>query len=533
MSKSVVISLGSGDLNNGFPNVTARLWSSGNSFPEQFIGSLPAAPSLVELCQNWQLNYKNVCGRQHLRSLLVEDDDDLEIDEGGITNVSVVSFHEVCQKLQEDINHWLKSFEFINIERQLRSQLNPAEEIRVIIETNNDLLRRLPWHRWDFFNDYPQAEMALSQPEYKRREPNKSKLPRKKVRILAVLGNSQGIDLEREIRFLDSLLDAEIVFLVNPSRQEFNTVLWQNPGWDMFFFAGHSQTEGETGRIYINDNKTNNSLTIGQLEEALKAAIDNGLQLAIFNSCDGLGLASALEKLNIPTVIVMREPVPNLVAQEFFKHFLAAFAVERRSLYLAVQQARRKLQGLEDDFPGASWLPVICQNPAVEPPSWLNLGGVPPCPYRGLFAFGEEDADLFFGREQFTQNLVTATKRKPLVAVVGSSGSGKSSVVFAGLVPQLRQDPNLKWQIVSFRPGNNPFEALAAALTSSIGEGLSLPCRQGENLNKYINQINQNSKLNARRLIELELEIALRQDNKALYKIIESFVQQNPKLVWS
>jgi WD40 repeat protein len=531
MSQSVVISLGTGDLNNGFPNVTARLWSSGNSFPQQFIGSLPAAPSLVELCQNWQLNYKNVCGRQHLRSLLVEDDDDLEIDEGGITNVSVVGFHEVCQKLQEDINNWLKSFEFINIERQLRSQLNPAEEIRVIIETNNDLLRRLPWHRWDFFNDYPQAEMALSQPEYKRREPNKSKLPRKKVRILAVLGNSLGIDLEREIRFLDSLLDAEIVFLVNPSRQEFNTLLWQNPGWDMFFFAGHSQTEGETGRIYINDNKTNNSLTIGQLEEALKAAIENGLQLAIFNSCDGLGLASALEKLNIPTVIVMREPVPNLVAQEFFKHFLAAFAVERRSLYLAVQQARRKLQGLEDDFPGASWLPVICQNPAVEPPSWLKLGGVPPCPYRGLFAFGEEDADLFFGREQFTQSLVTATKRKPLVAVVGSSGSGKSSVVFAGLVPQLRQDPNLKWQIVSFRPGNNPFEALAAALTSSIGEGLSLPCRQGDNLNKYINQINQNqnSKLNARRLIELELEIALRQDNKALYKIIESFVQQNPK----
>ena len=529
MSKSVVISLGSGDLNNGFPNVTARLWSSGNSFPQQFIGSLPAAPSLVELCQNWQLNYKNVCGRQHLRSLLVQDDDDLEIDEGGITNVSVVSFHEVCQKLQEDINNWLKSFEFINIERQLRSQLHPAEEIRVIIETNNDLLRRLPWHRWDFFNDYPLAEMALSQPEYKRREPNKSKLPRNKLRILAVLGNSQGIDLERETRFLDSLLDAEIVFLVNPSRQEFNTLLWQNPGWDMFFFAGHSQTEGETGRIYINDNKTNNSLTIGQLEEALKAAIDNGLQLAIFNSCDGLGLASALEKLNIPTVIVMREPVPNLVAQEFFKHFLKAFAVERRSLYLAVQLARRKLQGLEDDFPGASWLPVICQNPAVEPPSWLNLGGVPPCPYRGLFAFGEEDADLFFGREQFTQNLVTATKRKPLVAVVGSSGSGKSSVVFAGLVPQLRQDPNLKWQIVSFRPGNNPFEALAAALTSSIGEGLSLPCRQGENLNKYINQINQNSKLNARRLIELELEIALRQDNKALYKIIESFVQQNPK----
>ncbi|NJR76631.1 MAG: CHAT domain-containing protein, partial [Scytonema sp. CRU_2_7] len=323
------------------------------------------------------------------------------------------------------------------------------------------------------------------------------------------------------------LLEPEIVFLVNPSRQEFNTHLWQNPGWDILFFAGHSHTEGATGRISINENQKNNSLTIEQLEEALKAAIDNGLQLAIFNSCDGLGLASALEKLNIPTVIVMREPVPNLVAQEFFKHFLKAFAVERQSLYLAAQQARRKLQGLEDDFPGASWLPVICQNPAVEPPSWLKLGGVPPCPYRGLFAFREEDAHLFFGREQFTQNLVTASKRKPLVAVLGSSGSGKSSVVFAGLVPQLRQDSYIDYQIVSFRPGHHPLEALAGAFASSIGEALQ--DFHTDNINKDINQRNQNSKLTARRLRELELEIALRQDNKVLYKIIETFVQQNPK----
>ncbi|MBW4627719.1 MAG: CHAT domain-containing protein [Brasilonema octagenarum HA4186-MV1] len=524
MSKSVVINLGSGDLNNGFPNVTARLWSSGKSLAQQFIGSLPPTPFLVQLLHNWQSNYKNICGRQQLRSLLIEEDDELEIDEDGLTNVSVVSFDDVCQKLQEKINEWLKSSGFLNIERQLRSQLQPTEEIRVIIETDDNLIRRLPWHRWDFFNDYPRAEMALSQTEYKSRELSKLKLHRKKVRILAILGNSQGIDLDKEIKFLNSLEDAEIIFIVNPSRQEFNNLLWQNDGWDILFFAGHSQTEGATGKIYINDNKTNNSLTIEQLEEALKAAIDNGLQLALFNSCDGLGLANALEKLSIPTVIVMREPVPNLVAQEFFKYFLESFAIQRLSLYLAVQQARRKLQGLEDDFPGASWLPVICQNPAVEPPSWLNLGGVPPCPYRGLFAFREEDAHLFFGREHFTHNLVTASKRKPLVAVVGPSGSGKSSVVFAGLVAQLRQDSYTDWQIVSFRPGHNPFDALAGALTSSVGEALLLQCLQKGNLNN-----NQYPKLTGRRLIELELEIALQQDHKVLYKIIEGFVRQNPK----
>jgi len=540
-----------------FLTVTAQLWVTNHAFPEQFVGSLPAAPTLVELYRNWQLVYQALCVRKYLRSqlLLEEDDNELEIDSVGITNVSDLGFDSLSQKLQEDMNQWLRSLEFLKISQQLRSQLDPREEIRVILETNDDLLRRLPWYRSDFYRDYPLAEMALSSPAYKRSAPLRSPtVSRKKVRILAILGHSKGIDLSTETKFLHSIQESEVVFLVNPSRQEFNTQLWDYDGWDILFFAGHSQTEGETGRIYINENQTNNSLTIEQLEEALKAAIDKGLRLAIFNSCDGLGLANALEKLNIPAVIVMREPVPNLVAAEFFQHFLLAFAHQRLPLYLAVQQARRKLQGLEDDFPGASWLPVICINPAVEPPTWLKLGGIPLCPYRGLFAFQEEDAHLFFGREEFTRDLVAAVKRKPLVAVVGSSGSGKSSVVFAGLIPQLRQDTLVQWQMISFRPGNNPIEALASAFAPLLHQGEN---DLGDNLksallnngmteadaekqrrtrqaiivdanSKIIPQLCNAPKSNACRLVELELAIALQQDELALYKIIEQLVQQNP-----
>jgi hypothetical protein len=63
ISKSVVINLGSGNLNEGFPRVTAQLWAAGTPLPEQFIGSLPAAQNLVELYKNWQLIYKNLCDR--------------------------------------------------------------------------------------------------------------------------------------------------------------------------------------------------------------------------------------------------------------------------------------------------------------------------------------------------------------------------------------------------------------------------------------------------------------------------------------
>lgn len=62
----------------------------------------------------------------------------------------------------------------------------------------------------------------------------------------------------------------------------------------------------------------------------------------------------------------------------------------------------------------------------------------PPNPYRGLLAFREEDAPNYFGRDTDAADLLAAVERQPLVTVVGASGSGKSSLVQAGLVPALR-----------------------------------------------------------------------------------------------
>ena len=69
------------------------------------------------------------------------------------------------------------------------------------------------------------------------------------------------------------------------------------------------------------------------------------------------------------------------------------------------------------------------QSDAVPKPTEPNE--LPVCPYRGLFAFQEEHAEFFCGRDLFIQELVRAVEIKPLVAVVGASGSGKSSLVFA------------------------------------------------------------------------------------------------------
>ncbi|MCA9928838.1 MAG: serine/threonine-protein kinase PknK, partial [Anaerolineales bacterium] len=92
-------------------------------------------------------------------------------------------------------------------------------------------------------------------------------------------------------------------------------------------------------------------------------------------------------------------------------------------------------------------------------------------PYRGLRAFSEEDAPFFFGREAFTEQLIEAVETQPLIAVIGPSGSGKSSVVHAGLLPKLRQDSH--WIIATMRPGSDPVQSLAAACVAQLKPDLS------------------------------------------------------------
>jgi CHASE2 domain-containing sensor protein len=96
------------------------------------------------------------------------------------------------------------------------------------------------------------------------------------------------------------------------------------------------------------------------------------LQIAIFNSCDGLGVAREFALLHIPQIILFKEPVPDPVAQTFLAYFLESFA-NGQSLYLSVREARERLQALENKFPCASWLPLIFQNPAETSITWQAL----------------------------------------------------------------------------------------------------------------------------------------------------------------
>ncbi|MBD2459788.1 CHASE2 domain-containing protein [Oscillatoria sp. FACHB-1407] len=365
MGQLVVLNLGRGNWQQGFPSVIAQLWEAGRA-PMQFTGSLPAAPDLENLYRQWRSLYEALYAGLNWRQSPAAPVPEIEIIEDDVTNVSETEFFALCRELQVRLNGWLDAREFRKIDRSLRTRLHPGDEVRLIITAEDNGVLRLPWCLWQFLEDYPNAEIALSPFEYRRSI--KSDLPRTsdRVRILAVLGNAHGIDTEHDRQLLKALPHAELSFLVEPDLATLNQHLWGS-SWDILFFAGHSSSH-QGGQMQLNATE---SISIEQLRYGLKQAIANGLKLAIFNSCDGLELAHDLADLHIPQVIVMREPVPDRVAQEFLTSVLPAFA-SGQSLYKAVRQAREHLQTIEHDFPCATWLPVVCQNPAEEPVFWKD-----------------------------------------------------------------------------------------------------------------------------------------------------------------
>ena len=90
------------------------------------------------------------------------------------------------------------------------------------------------------------------------------------------------------------------------------------------------------------------------------------------------------------------------------------------------------------------------------------------CPYKGLEVFEEEDAELFFGRERLVTELVGRVKESRTVFITGPSGSGKSSLVRAGLIHDLKQGvikSSERWLYETMKPGREPLKDLALAFS--------------------------------------------------------------------
>jgi len=86
-------------------------------------------------------------------------------------------------------------------------------------------------------------------------------------------------------------------------------------------------------------------------------------------------------------------------------------------------------------------------------------------PYKGLDVFEEEDAELFFGRERLVNDLVSRVRESRTLFITGPSGSGKSSLVRAGLIPTLKTGLGSGWLYATMKPGREPVDELASVFS--------------------------------------------------------------------
>ena len=287
-------------------------------------------------------------------------------------------------ELKNMLNQWLYSLEFRDIDHVLHEKFPSSDKGLVIIKSDNPQVQQIPWHLWQFVESHENTEVAFtfSNFSYSAGETREANFPknqvRNQVRVLVILGDSEGIDVKEDKKTLMKLLTgADLVFLDKPNREKFHHYLWDDEqGFDILYFSGHSYSKdnGETGIIKLNEEDKVN-LNQKKYLRALREVVKKGLQIAIFNSCDGLGLARGLASLYIPRTIVMRESVPDVVAQEFLKRFLKHF-VKGDSLSLSVRKARDYLVFFEEEdrrYRCASWLPVIFLNPDFQAVTWQKL----------------------------------------------------------------------------------------------------------------------------------------------------------------
>lgn len=357
MSKFVVLNIDEGSFEQGFP-VSLGIGEDGPTFFKERI-TLPPAPDLPLLYKEWQDKYRDLGENPRSRQI--------DVPSAQVTCVSIIENEkEAREKFEEYLRQWFSQLPWRELRVRIEERTQPDEIIRVIIDTNNIYLKKLPWHLWELFHSRQNAEFALSA-EY---APPREALKRP-VKILAIFGGSEGLDLTSDRELIENLRSrgAKITWLEQPHLSQLSESLW-NQHWDILFFAGHSSSgkECNSGEIQINDKE---SISLTLFRNSLRSAVRKGLKLAIFNSCDGLGLADELSGVKVPQMIVMREPVPDEVARQFLKYFLEDFS-KGHPLYLAVRNARQRLEWMEIDFPCASWLPIICQNPAARPLVWPN-----------------------------------------------------------------------------------------------------------------------------------------------------------------
>ena len=245
-------------------------------------------------------------------------------------------------------------------------------------------------------------------------------------------------------------------------------------------------------RELIDDLTARPVLALATAEDPALAPVPGPGALLVLGPLEA-GAVHEVARLYAAAVDDVEIPVERLVA--------ASGGVPRRVHQVAGEWARREasrrlgrsaeraasertgLRAAEHDLAGdIAQLQAVRERAALEDAGWELIA----CPFKGLASFDVDDVELFFGRERLVAEMVARLAGAPLMGIVGSSGSGKSSALRAGLLAALAAGvlPGSEdWQLALLRPGEHPVRALErASAEADLGRRLVVAVDQFEEI---------------------------------------------------
>jgi CHASE2 domain len=277
--------------------------------------------------------------------------------------------------LVTEFHRWLRNGNLFEIRQRIvdavlhqqnHYQLQRKEHsVKLFLRFESIELARLPWETWEISTKLVPNICVARTPATIREEPALRKL-RRKPRFLVILGDETGQNFKEEKQALGALwriVDVEFVGW-QPGKdfvelqKDICTAISDQNGWDGMFFFGHSNEATHLGgELGIAPGK---SIFIGEIKEQLIAAKKQGLQFALFNSCNGLTIAESLIDLGLNQVVIMREPIHNKVAQEFFSQFIKELA-QHKDAHNALKLTCQHLESeqIKLKYPSARLVPSL------------------------------------------------------------------------------------------------------------------------------------------------------------------------------
>ncbi|NER98704.1 MAG: CHASE2 domain-containing protein [Symploca sp. SIO1B1] len=339
-------------------------WGQGKTLAADLAYPLSLSVSYAD----WHKAYLEYYQNQNLRGRVPKSGS------GKITKNWQALLREAEAKLSSAFHDWLRSGQLYEIRQTIadaaKAQPTSAHYwVDILLTYNCHELACLPWEAWEINTSLSAGgTIRLARVPSKVRNSTTSPVARK-ARVLAILGDEKGLNFKEEKKALRSFSQiAEVEFCGwqegkdnSQLKEKIAKKISDRQGWDILFFAGHSNETALTGgELGIAPGV---SLSIKELEPYLHEARSHGLQFAIFNSCDGISIAESLINLGLPQVVVMREPIHNDVAQEFLVQFLQSLT-QYQDVHTALLDACAFLKEKKQlTYPSAYLIPSLFRHP--------------------------------------------------------------------------------------------------------------------------------------------------------------------------